>query len=37
VDFSLQRVVSGTPATAIIFGFKYHVESGGMSPESGGD
>jgi hypothetical protein len=34
IDLSLQRVVSGGDATAIIIGFKYHVESGGqINPE----
>jgi opacity protein-like surface antigen len=34
IDLSLQRVVSGGNATAIIIGFKYHVESGGqIAPE----
>jgi opacity protein-like surface antigen len=34
VDLSVQRTVSGPGATAIIFGFAYHVESGGgLNPE----
>ncbi|HEX4337194.1 MAG TPA: hypothetical protein VH062_14850 [Polyangiaceae bacterium] len=34
IDFSVQRSVSGPSATAIIFGFQYHVESGGsLTPE----
>jgi hypothetical protein len=37
VDLSFQRVVSGAPSTAIVFGFKYHVESSGTGNESGGD
>ena len=35
VDFAVQHSVSGPSATAIIIGFKYHVEStGASSPES---
>jgi hypothetical protein len=33
IDLAIQRVVSGGDATAIIIGFKYHVESGGLSPD----
>jgi hypothetical protein len=33
LDLALQRVVVGDRATAIIIGFKYHVESGGLTPE----
>jgi hypothetical protein len=34
IDLSIQRVVSGGNATAIIIGFKYHVESAGtLAPE----
>lgn len=33
VDLSLQHVVSGEHSTAILFGFRYHVESSGLSPE----
>jgi opacity protein-like surface antigen len=33
VEFALQRVVSGDPATAIIIGFQYHVDGAG----GGGD
>lgn len=33
VDLALQRVIVGERATAIIIGFKYHVESGGLTPE----
>jgi hypothetical protein len=35
IDLSFQRVVSGGDATAIIIGFKYHVESGGLSGPEG--
>ncbi|HVU00609.1 MAG TPA: hypothetical protein VHE30_02620 [Polyangiaceae bacterium] len=34
VDLSLQRVVSGEPSTAILIGFKYHVESSGLAPDA---
>jgi hypothetical protein len=34
IDLGIQRVVSGGDATAIIIGFKYHVESGGMSTDN---
>ena len=33
LDFALQRVIVGDRATAIIIGFKYHVESGGLTPD----
>jgi opacity protein-like surface antigen len=34
IDLSVQRSVSGPSSTAIIFGFQYHVESGGsLTPE----
>lgn len=33
VDISVGRVVSGDAATIITIGFKYHVESSGLSPE----
>ena len=35
LDLALQRVVSGASATAIIIGFKYHVESGGLGADTG--
>ncbi len=31
-DVAVRRVVSGDAATAIIFGFTYHVESSGLTP-----
>jgi hypothetical protein len=31
-DIALERTVSGPSATAVIIGFKYHVESGGIAP-----
>jgi hypothetical protein len=34
IDLGIQRVVSGEHATAIVIGFKYHVESSGLSQES---
>jgi predicted porin len=37
IDLAVQGLVSGGNATAIIIGFKYHVESGGLSPEGPGD
>ncbi|HEX3593691.1 MAG TPA: hypothetical protein VHU80_01280 [Polyangiaceae bacterium] len=34
IDLSIQRSVAGPSSTAIIFGFQYHVESGGsLTPE----
>lgn len=34
VDLGIQRVVSGDSATAVIIGFKYHVESSGLAQEA---
>ncbi|HMR78020.1 MAG TPA: hypothetical protein PKD61_23080, partial [Polyangiaceae bacterium] len=33
-EFAVRRVVSGDQATAIIFGFTYHVESSGLTPSA---
>jgi hypothetical protein len=30
-EIAVRRVVSGDPATAIVFGFSYHLDSGGLS------
>jgi len=30
-ELAIRRVVSGDPATAIVFGFSYHLDSGGLS------
>lgn len=35
VDLGVRRVVSGDPATAIFFGFNYHLESSGLGPSPG--
>ena len=34
VDLSMQRVVVGETATAIVVGFTYHVESSGLTPDT---
>ncbi len=34
VDLALRRVVSGDVATAVVFGFKYHLESAGVGTSS---
>jgi opacity protein-like surface antigen len=31
-ELAVRRIVSGDPATAIIFGFVYHLESSGLTP-----
>jgi hypothetical protein len=33
IDLSVQRIVAGDAATAVLIGFKYHVESAGLTPE----
>ncbi|MEZ4222737.1 MAG: hypothetical protein R3B13_17480 [Polyangiaceae bacterium] len=33
-EVAVRRVVAGDPATAIIFGFTYHVESSGLTPSA---
>lgn len=35
VDISVRRVVSGDAATAIVFGFSYHLEATGLTPSAG--
>jgi len=35
VELAVRRVVSGVPATAIVFGFTYHLDSGGLGPREG--
>jgi opacity protein-like surface antigen len=32
VEVAVRRIVAGDPATAIIFGFEYHLESSGLTP-----
>lgn len=34
VDLAIRRVVSGDVATAVVFGFKYHLESAGVGSSS---
>jgi hypothetical protein len=35
VEIAVRRVVSGAPATAIVFGFTYHLDSGNLTPGEG--
>ncbi len=35
VDIAVRRVVSGDVATAIVFGFSYHLEATGLTPSPG--
>jgi opacity protein-like surface antigen len=35
VELAVRRIVAGDPATAIIFGFQYHLEAGGLTPGAG--
>lgn len=32
VEFSLRRILTGTPATALMIGFVYHLEATGLTP-----
>ncbi len=34
-EIAVRRVVSGEPATAIVFGFSYHLDSGGLTQSEG--
>ena len=34
-EIAVRRVVSGDPATAIVFGFSYHLDSGGLTQGEG--
>jgi opacity protein-like surface antigen len=36
-EIAFRRVVSGDPVTAIVFGFSYHLDSGGLTQTDGGD
>jgi opacity protein-like surface antigen len=35
VEVAARRIVAGDPATAIIFGFEYHLEAGGLAAGAG--
>jgi len=35
IDLAIQRVIVGEAATAVVIGFRYHVESSGLAPEEG--
>jgi opacity protein-like surface antigen len=35
LDIAVRRVVGGDPATVIMFGFNYHLESSGLTPSPG--
>ena len=37
LEASIERTVSGDSSTAIVFGFKYHLESTGLTPGAEGD
>lgn len=32
LELGVRRVVSGDPATAVVFGFRYHLEASGLTP-----
>jgi opacity protein-like surface antigen len=34
LDLAVERSVAGDPVTAVVIGFKYHVESSGITPQS---